>query len=71
MDAANYWVIGSEFTDTEFCEVVGGTQALFGPFGSYEDARLKWREKADATRASCHVRFTIVEEALVPPMAGA
>ena len=70
MDAAKYWVIGSEFTDTEFLRTVGGTEAVFGPYGNYQDARLKWREKADATRARCHVRYTIVEEALVPPIAG-
>lgn len=63
MSAATYWVIGSEYTNTEFHEVIDGTQAVFGPFVSYDDARHEWREHADATRANCHVRFTIVEEA--------
>jgi len=63
MDTAKYWVIGSEFTGTDFSQVVDGTQCVHGPFASYDDARHTWRERANATRASCHVRYTIVEEA--------
>ncbi len=63
MGSANFWVIGSEFTDTAFETVIDGTQAMFGPFVSYDDARSAWREKADATRANCHMRYPLVEEA--------
>ena len=65
MGSAKYWVIGSEYTNTGFREIVDGTQHVYGPFISYDDAQMTWREQANATRSRCHVRYTIVEEATV------
>ena len=62
MTETRYWVIGGEFTDTAFQSMIDGTEAVFGPFGSYEAALSKWRECADMTKCRAQVRFSIAAE---------
>lgn len=57
-----YWVIGGVYRDTEFNTIVEGTQRLFGPFPSKDEAIQAWRQVAEATRSSCLTRFSIAEE---------
>ncbi len=55
-----FWVIGGEYADTSFQQVVnGGAQAL-GPFRSYDEALEAWRAVALETRPYAHMRYTIV-----------
>ncbi|MGB8839479.1 MAG: DUF4170 domain-containing protein [Aliidongia sp.] len=59
-----YWVVGGEYTDTQFETLVPG-RALerLGPFASYEAAREVWASRAWATVDDCHTRFRVVENA--------
>lgn len=38
-----YRIEGGVFTDTNFENVVPGTEEAYGPFNSYEEALAKWR----------------------------
>jgi hypothetical protein len=53
-----FWVIGGEFRDTSFNEMIEEAQA-FGPFPSYDTALQLWKERSQATRPLAHVRYTI------------
>jgi hypothetical protein len=57
-----FWVVGGEFRSLGFEEIVNGTEQVFGPFGSRDDAEHTWRSISEQNRARCTVRFTIVEE---------
>jgi hypothetical protein len=53
-----FWVIGGEFRDTSFSEMIDDAEA-FGPFPSYDTALRLWKERSQATRPLAHVRYTI------------
>lgn len=55
-----FWVIGGEYKGVEFQEVLPGTERVFGPFPSYEDANQIWRERSLASRFSATTRYSIV-----------
>ena len=58
-----YWVIGGEYTDTDFKRVAPGkTEEKLGPFSSYEEARKSWASRAFSTIDHCLIRYRIVEE---------
>lgn len=59
---ARYWVVGGEYTDTSFTKAVGGVEARIGPFGSYDDAKAAWQQKAWETVDSANHRYRIEEE---------
>jgi len=56
-----YWVIGGEYADTSFTEIVGDETRL-GPFESYDEAVAAWRAKAMETVDDAHARFQIERE---------
>ena len=58
-----YWVIGADYRDFSFNEVVDGTSCVLGPFADYRDATSAWREQATASRYKATTRFTIVTDA--------
>jgi hypothetical protein len=58
-----FWVIGGEFTGTDFKTLVrGATEEKLGPFGTLKQAREAWSSKAFATVDNAHVRYRIYEE---------
>jgi len=57
-----FWVVGGEYKDTRFDEVMDGTCQVYGPFDTYEKARSKWRSAVEATRSNAYMRFTIARE---------
>lgn len=58
-----FWVVGGEYTDTNFREIMPGhTEERHGPFASYEEAYKKWSARAWATVDDAMTRFRIVEE---------
>jgi hypothetical protein len=66
---ASYWVIGGEYADTGFEEIVGGgTETRLGPFPTYEAAKAEWQRLAWATVDNAHVRYRIEEEAGEAPL---
>ncbi len=58
----SYWVIGGEFRDTGFTELVAGTERVFGPYPDREQALRAWRNLATETRSMCLARFMVVHE---------
>ena len=58
-----YWVIGADYRDMQFKEVVDGTSRVHGPFSDYRAAASVWREQAMATRYKATTRYTIVVNA--------
>lgn len=61
-----FWVIGGEYQCVAFQEVVPGTERVFGPFRTYEEANGTWREKSLENRANATVRYSIVASAPSP-----
>ena len=59
---SKYWIVGGEYSDTAFDRLVEGTERVFGPFPSREQALDEWRRLAAETRSNCHARYTIAEE---------
>jgi hypothetical protein len=57
-----YWVIGGEYADTRFEQLVNGGARALGPFASYDVALMAWREIAIATRSLAHTRYTIAAD---------
>src|SRR5262249_58089971 len=64
-----YWVVGGNYETMEFDRVVPGTEDVFGPFGSIEDAESVWRRVAEKTRYQATVRYTIAAEQTCMPQA--
>lgn len=59
-----FWVIGGEYTDTRFADVVGGVaETRLGPFATYEVAKAEWARQAWASVDDAHARWRIEEEA--------
>jgi hypothetical protein len=58
-----FWIIGGEFRDTSFAELVAGTERLLGPYANRDAALRAWRGLADETKSLCTARFTVVAEA--------
>ena len=55
-----FWVIGGEYRNTEFHQLIDGTGRVHGPFTSYAEAKAKWSERALASRHEATTRYTIV-----------
>src|SRR5215469_7932744 len=67
--AERYWVVGGNYETMEFARVVPGTEDVFGPFGSIQDAESVWRCVAEKTRYQATVRYTIAAEQTCMPQA--
>ena len=58
-----YWVIGGEYTGTDFKTLVRRTkEERLGPFASLKKAREVWSSRAFATVDNAHIRYRIFEE---------
>lgn len=60
--AQRFWVVGGEYTDSRFEDVIEGTEKMFGPFPSRDSALQVWRKVAEETRSLCMARFVVVGE---------
>ena len=58
-----YWVIGADYRDFNFKDIVDGTSCVLGPFSDHGHATSAWREQAMASRYKATTRFTIVVNA--------
>ena len=55
-----FWVIGGEYTDTRFVDIVGGgAETRLGPFATYGDAKAEWARRAWTSVDDAHTRFRI------------
>lgn len=60
----NYWVVGGEYTDTDFKMVMPGkVEEKLGPYGTFKEARDAWASRAFSTIDHCLIRYRIVEDA--------
>ena len=57
-----FWVVGGEYTDTSFNELVSGSERVMGPYTNRDAALVAWRRVAEETRGDCYARFTVAEE---------
>jgi hypothetical protein len=58
-----YWVVGGEYRDASFGEMMPGTQIeRLGPFATYEEAKKAWAARAWATVDNALMRFRIVTD---------
>ena len=61
--ASKYWVIGGEYRDCEFDEVVPGTEEISGPFVDPLRARIEWQRLTFRDRLGATTRYVITHEA--------
>jgi hypothetical protein len=60
---ARYWVIGGEYTDTSFTDIVGGAaEERHGPYDDHQSAQARWQQLAWATVDNAHARYRIEQE---------
>lgn len=57
-----YWIVGGEYTNTEFSELVNGTARVKGPYLDRDTAIEAWRRLTSDTRHQCLSRYSIAEE---------
>ena len=55
-----FWVIGGEYSDSGFNQLVQGAGRALGPFANYAEAEQVWREETGSSRHEAFTRYTIV-----------
>jgi len=55
---AQFWVVGGEYTSTDFAELDGPAEA-FGPYADYGEAYAEWERRSLETKSSAHTRYMI------------
>jgi hypothetical protein len=63
MTRDEFWVVGGSFRDVSFAALERSTGEVHGPFPSYAEALVCWRERAAVTRSQATTRFTVVTTA--------
>jgi hypothetical protein len=58
----SFWIVGGEYTDMHFDEIVAGTEKVVGPLASRELAERTWRQLSERHRPQAMVRFSILVE---------
>ncbi|MBP5856497.1 DUF4170 domain-containing protein [Marivibrio halodurans] len=57
-----FWVVGGEYTDTDFQAMKPGTEERLGPYSRYEDAEKVWKQKSMAAIDDAYVRYRIDQQ---------
>ena len=58
-----YWVIGGDYRDCRFDEIVPGTEEISGPFPDPVRARREWTRLTFRDRLGATTRYVITHEA--------
>ena len=58
-----YWVIGGDYRDCRFDEIVPGTEEISGPFADPVRARTEWTRLTFRDRLAATHRYVIAQEA--------
>ena len=58
-----YWVIGGDYRDCRFDEIVPGTEEISGPFPDQHRARTEWQRLTFRDRLGATTRYVITHEA--------
>jgi hypothetical protein len=59
-----YWVVGGEYRDCQFDEVVPGTEEISGPFPDRQRAQTEWTRLTFRDHLGATTRYVIAQEAL-------
>lgn len=59
-DTAVYYVIGAEYKDTDFRDLVPGTSEVYGPFEKAA-ADKQWQQLSMSHVDECMVRYRVVD----------
>ena len=59
-----YWVLGGEYRNCRFDEVVPGTEEISGPFPDLNRAQTEWTRLSFRDRLGATTRYVITKEAL-------
>lgn len=62
MQNSRFWIVGGEFTSTDFSQVVEGTEQVVGPMECRKTAEKLWRNMSEQDRSQCNIRYSIVSE---------
>ena len=63
-----FWVVGGDYKDTQFQELIGDGEQRFGPFTDYDTAKKEWAKHAWQTVDTCTCRYRIEKiDPDVPP----
>ena len=57
-----YWVIGGDYRDCQFDEIVPGTEEISGPFPDPTRARTEWQRLTFRDRLGATKRYVITHE---------
>jgi hypothetical protein len=57
-----YWVIGGEYRNCRFDEIVPGTEEISGPFPDRQRARTEWQRLTFRDRCGATERYSICVE---------
>jgi hypothetical protein len=60
-----YWVIGGEYRNCQFDEVVPGTEEISGPFPDPLRARMEWQRLTFRDHSETMRRYVITQESRV------
>ena len=60
-----YWVLGGEYRDCRFDEVVPGTEEISGPFTDVSRARTEWTRLTFRDHLAATHRYVIAQEAAI------
>ena len=58
-----YWVIGGDYRDCQFDEIVPGTEEISGPFPDPTRARTEWQRLTFRDRLGATKLYVITHEA--------
>lgn len=64
MAGKKFWVVGGEYTNTNFDTIKPETGSVAGPYFRREEAMAEWKRLTEAPHAAL-VRYTIAEELMV------
>jgi hypothetical protein len=59
-----YWVLGGEYRDCRFDQVVPGTEEISGPFPDLMRARTEWTRLTFRDHLAATHRYVITQEAM-------
>jgi hypothetical protein len=67
IETERFWVVGGQYSSTNFHSFKSGQPDVYGPFKSREEAREEWKRLSEQTRSSATTKYAITSEKLALP----
>jgi hypothetical protein len=67
MTTERFWVVGGEYSSTNFHSFKAGQPDVFGPYKTREEAREAWKKLSEDTRSVATAKYAITSEKLNLP----